>query len=64
MLSSTPDNSSAISPTALLADSIIEEGVLVHEVQTEGKLDILYHPFCVEEQLELASLPVCVQKLF
>ena len=32
-----------------------------HELQTGGNAEILYQPFLVEPQLELASLPVWVQ---
>ena len=56
----------AISFTALLAASITDELELLpeHEVHTAGRLVILYQPFCVEPQFELASLPVREQKLF
>lgn len=62
--SSISDKPFAISLTALLADSIIVETEAVQDVHTEGRLEILYQPFCVEVQFAPASLPVAVQKLF
>ena len=51
-------------PTALSIEPSLDEDELEddpppeHELHTEGRAEILYQPFFVEPQLELASLPL------